>query len=32
MKKPTISDIALVLAIVNLQWIVFCEFILPRVT
>lgn len=32
MKKPTISDIALVLAIVNLLWIVFCEFILPRVT
>nr|DAI84811.1 MAG TPA: ATP synthase subunit 9 [Caudoviricetes sp.] len=32
MRKPTISDIALVLAIVNLLWIVFCEFILPRVT
>lgn len=32
MKKPTISDIALVLAIVNLMWIVFCEIILPRIT
>lgn len=32
MKKPTITDVALILAIANMLWIVFCEIILPRIT